>query len=205
MNTFKAEHEADLSSHELDTKRRMLILEEDHKKQISDFEAGWMSESMMNQFNKRSKELINLRKMQKQLAYKHELEEAKRIKGMADELEIKETEAAKQKAVASMKLNYEQLIIRQEKEKECILKNAERKRIQMENEYRIGMESYENSIQVARCKQGAGLKRASYDITRGGKGKRTSLLNTSGDKKLIVKVDVKALIAKNKTPRKKPN
>jgi len=81
----------------------------------------------LSKFSKPSKELLHLRKTQKSLALAHDFESAKRVKQAADDLQHKETDKARKHAVESVKLNYQQLLDKQERILECARQNSDRK------------------------------------------------------------------------------
>ena len=102
-----------------------------------DFEAKWNDSSQMYKFNKPSPNLIQMRKIQKNLAILKNFGEAKKIKESADALAEEESEYAQKRAEDAMMCEYNALMEKQNREKECFydrqkwviqsLKNEQRK------------------------------------------------------------------------------
>lgn len=94
-------------------------LEQAHNEEKRAFEEKWSTNANMIKYNKPSPTLIQLRKLQKNLAISHQFEEAKRVKLTADLQQIKESEEAKKRAEETMINEYDALIEKQKREKQC--------------------------------------------------------------------------------------
>ena len=115
-------------------RQRVKKLEEKNADEISEFEAHWADEQTTQQYNKPSPRLLSMRRQEETLALSKYFSQANVIRAEADQLEAEETQMAKQRAVASMRLQYEKMIIRQEKELKGIEALYQRDLINMENQ-----------------------------------------------------------------------
>lgn len=94
-------------------------LEQAHDEEMRAFEEKWSTSSSMMKYTKPSPKLIQLRKLQKNLAISHQFEEAKRVKLSADAQQLKESEEAKKRAEQTMINEYDALLEKQKREKQC--------------------------------------------------------------------------------------
>lgn len=113
---------------------RLQKLEEQHEQERAEFEEQWARPETTASFTKPSAGLLQVRKMQKSMAIAHKFEEAKRLKAAGDQMQREESVVASQKAVATMKVAYQQLIDKQEREVECFMANGYRKLQTLESE-----------------------------------------------------------------------
>jgi hypothetical protein len=109
-----------------DQATRMAVLEEGHKHQLEEFERRWADPIYLVSFNKPSAKLLNLRDRQAKLAITKQFHEAKVVKVEADHLERREAAAAQRRAVASMRIEYEQLLSKQGRDIEGFHKFTDR-------------------------------------------------------------------------------
>ena len=203
-------YEQKKEAHNADTQKRMEILESEHQREIQNFEAEWSSPEAMQQYTKPSAQLLHLRRTQRQLALAHDFTQAKHVKSIAEELEAKETKEARERAAEAMKASYMQLMAKQQKEKDCLILNSERKAQLLETEYQKEMSSSEktqktlqNKITPTPKKPQVTVPQVEYrsHVSRS-RPKSGAKKHTEGPR-LDVKIDFK-IISKMKTPRTKP-
>lgn len=115
MNTFQRQQ-----------KRERDNLQAQFNNEQAEFEQHWGDPNNLTQFNKPSSKLLQLRKQQKCLALAKHFEDAKEVQKLAKELEKYETEQAKQKAIAAMKIAYDNMITSQQKELDCFDQHKQR-------------------------------------------------------------------------------
>jgi hypothetical protein len=101
-----------------------LEIQQDERDQ---FERDCTSEEFLMKFSKPSTELLQLRRIQKGLAFAHEFEEAKLVKAQGDRIQHDETLAAQARATEHIRLAYAQLLERQKQQLFCTAENGERK------------------------------------------------------------------------------
>jgi hypothetical protein len=99
---------------------RLLELEEAHRQQLEEFERRWEDPVYLLQFNKPSPQVLGLRHTQANLAMLKQFEHAQRVKAQADRLERQETISARNRAITTMRLEYDFLVSKQRKEIECL-------------------------------------------------------------------------------------
>lgn len=200
------EYNQKLTQHKQECERREKALELEHQHQIEDFQAFWSLPDTMQQFSKPSSQLLNLKRQQRQLALAHDFEQAKHLKSIAEELEKQETEAARARAVETMKIAYQNLLEKQQREKECLLKNNERKEQQIEAEYQKELSSNEKTKKSLQMRFASSPKNPRVTIPfvehRGHSTRRpmSSAAKIQEGPRLDVKIDFKS-ITKMKTPR----
>ena len=113
---------------------RLDRLERQHEKERSEFEEQWARPETTTTFSKPSAQLLQVRKMQKSMAIAHKFEEAKKLKATGDQMQREESVVASQKAVGAMRVAYQQLIDKQEREMDCFMANGYRKLQTLETE-----------------------------------------------------------------------
>jgi hypothetical protein len=91
-------------------------VEQEHVKEICEFEQHWADPEYLVVFRKPSPKLLLLRVTEKRLALLQQFERAKGIKAEADRLERDEAEEAQKRAVAAMKMEYANMEARHERE-----------------------------------------------------------------------------------------
>ncbi|EAY04420.1 hypothetical protein TVAG_417180 [Trichomonas vaginalis G3] len=203
------EYHQKLDNHKQEVERRQKALELEHQRQIEDFQALWGSPDTMQQFSKPSSHLLQLKRQQRQLALAHDFDQAKHLKSIADELEKQETEAARARAVEAMKVAYSNLLEKQEREKECLIKNGERKEQLLESEYQKELSSNEKTKKSLQTRYASSPKNPKVTIPfvehRGHSTRRpmSSASKVQEGPRLDVKIDFKS-ITKMKTPRPLP-
>jgi hypothetical protein len=99
---------------------RLAELEQTHRRQMDEFERRWADPAYLLQFNKPSGQVLSLRHTEANLAMLKQFEHAQRVKAQADRLERQEAVAARNRAVATMRLEYDFLFAKQQKEIECL-------------------------------------------------------------------------------------
>jgi hypothetical protein len=122
---------------------KMELLREKHEAERRNFEGQCQSPEFLQKFTKPSSQLLQLLKVQKNLALQHNFEGAKQVKERAKELQRQETDEAQKRAMRSVQQNYEKLCFRQRREIECAEANDIRKLKQMENEMKREKEAAE--------------------------------------------------------------
>ena len=113
---------------------RLARLERQHERERSEFEEQWARPETTATYSKPSAQLLQVRKMQKSMAIAHKFEEAKKLKATGDQMQREESVVASQKAVGAMKVAYQQLIDKQEREMDCFMANGYRKLQTLETE-----------------------------------------------------------------------
>ena len=204
---LKTDYEQKMDYHKRDTQRRLEQLEQEHQQELESFEQQWSSPEAMQQYTKPSKQLLTIRRRQRQLALAHDFEQAKYLKSIAEEMEQKETEEARKKAAEAMKASYLVLLNKQEKERECIIANSERKAKKMESEYQKSLSSNEitqktlqNMMTATPKKPQVTVPQVDYRSHVGRARPKSSFKKVTEGPRLDVKIDIKS-ITKNKTPR----
>lgn len=116
-------------------------IEARQQKEREEFEEKCQTQEFLQKFTKPSARLLQLWKLQKGLALQHDFEGAKAMKLRAEKLQKQETDEAQQRAIASVKVNYEKLVVKQQRELECAVANGKRKISQMEIEMKKDLEN----------------------------------------------------------------
>lgn len=101
-------------------------LEEQQNKEVADFESNWNDPNNLTQFTKPSARLLQLRQIEQRYAIAKLFTRAQEIKTQADQLQREETRAARDKAVAAMKMQFSGIEARQKKEMDCLLQHRKR-------------------------------------------------------------------------------
>jgi hypothetical protein len=102
-----------------DQSARLAAIESSHQTQIARFEAQWEDPAYLIRFNKLSSQAIVRRRYQQQFAALREFQQALQMKTEAERLERQEAIVARERAIATMQLEYDTLIARQNRELEC--------------------------------------------------------------------------------------
>lgn len=116
-------------------------IEARQQKEREEFEEKCQTQEFLQKFTKPSARLLQLWKLQKGLALQHDFEGAKAMKLKAEKLQKQETDEAQKRAIASVKVNYEKLVVKQQRELECAVANGKRKISQMELEMKKDLEN----------------------------------------------------------------
>lgn len=101
-------------------------LEDQQNKEVSEFESIWSDPDNLTQYNKPSARLLQLRQIEQKYAIAKLFARAQEIKNQADQLQREETRAAREKAVAAMKMQFAGIEARQKKEMDCLLQHRKR-------------------------------------------------------------------------------
>lgn len=121
---------------------RIKSLDESHKQQTEQFEENWSNPEFLAPFKKPSQQLLQLRKMEENLAMAREFEQAKDIKKRAEKLEIIEARQQRNNAMVAMEFAYKQLEMQQQKETECLLMKEKRNRDELEKQKFLETQPY---------------------------------------------------------------
>lgn len=116
-------------------------IEARQQKEREEFEEKCQTQEFLQKFTKPSARLLQLWKLQKGLALQHDFEGAKEMKARAEQLQKQETDEAQKRAISSVKVNYEKLVVKQQRELECAVANGKRKISQMEIEMKKDLEN----------------------------------------------------------------
>lgn len=100
------------------TKQRELLRQR-QENEIEEFESEWADTSIMIPYTKASPTLLQVRKIQKYMAITKMYSDARQVKQIGDEIQQNETINAQEKAVTAMRMSYNNIILRQQKETEC--------------------------------------------------------------------------------------
>lgn len=124
--------------------RKLQELENIHEKERQFFIESCSAPSFLHRFSKPSSNLLQMRQMQKNLALQHKFNEAKEMKIEADELQRKETRAARLRASECVKNLYKMIVQKQFNQKQCIMENTERKKNIIEENFLKEMDVNKN-------------------------------------------------------------
>lgn len=120
------------------------ILRQQHENELRNFEDRWNRPEAMIPYSKPSVQLLQIRRMQKSYAISHHFSEARQMKVKGDNLQKMETAIAQKKASEAMKIEYEQLVEKQQREVECGELNWKRKLETLEAERDKALEANNN-------------------------------------------------------------
>jgi hypothetical protein len=109
-----------------DHQDRIGELEGVHRHDVERFEQDWQAGHPLLEFNKPSPRLIALRRSEHCLALGKLFERAREMKAMADRLERDEAQEARARAVAAMKVEYENIEAKHKREMTCLKENCKR-------------------------------------------------------------------------------
>lgn len=115
LQTYKDRQKVELSK-----------INERHKKEREMYHEKWTHDSMLIPFKKPSSQLIELRKVQKNLALIKNFAEAKAIKQKADELKKLETIEAEKRINQAIRTGYQTLLEKQKREIDCFEEHTRR-------------------------------------------------------------------------------
>ena len=125
-------------------KRSKESLMEKHQAELREFSAKWEKPETMIPFQKPSATLLQMRKMQKSYALTHDYSRARQLKGAVHSMMKDEWVGARRRAAESMRMEYEALIERQEKDLATWEDHWKRKRQTMEAEKAADFEANGN-------------------------------------------------------------
>jgi hypothetical protein len=114
--------------------QRADALRQQHEAARQSFEDEWSRPDRVLRFSKPSSSLLQVRQMQKSLAISHRFDQAKALKREGDQLQRAESAVAGERATDAMKIAYAALLEKEERERECLRANGERKMAVLEGE-----------------------------------------------------------------------
>jgi hypothetical protein len=114
--------------------RKQEQLRQKHDLERQQFEQNCQTPDFLQRFTKPSSQLHQLWRLQKSLAFQHNFEAAKEVKQKAEALQQKETAEAQKRAMRSVQVHYDHLLLQQKREVECIQANDARKLAQLEGD-----------------------------------------------------------------------
>lgn len=131
-------------------KERELL--EKHHAEIENLKQDWKNPNKIKAYNKPSSKLFQLRKQQKLMALLHDFQNAKQLKSEAEQLEKKEAQIAIKKAQDAMKIEYRQLLDRQQKEIMCLRENHDKHLASLRSNQEKDIESATMRVQLLQTK-----------------------------------------------------
>ena len=143
MAEVETEWEQKIKQLKSSEQKKIEELEAKQAQERLEFEARCQAPDFLQKFTKPSSRLLQLWKLQKALALQHDFEGAKEMKAKAEALQKQETIEAQKRAIASVKQNYEMLVIKQQRELDCAVANGKRKVSQMRGEMKKDLENKE--------------------------------------------------------------
>lgn len=123
ISTYKKEQELVLKD-----------IEAQHEQELAEFERNWNDPSFLAAYNKPSPRLLQLRHVEQSLAIAKLFERAAQVRKQADQLQKEETAVAREKAMTAMRLTFEALDQKQQRDIECHLQHTKRNIEYMEKE-----------------------------------------------------------------------
>lgn len=123
-----------------------------HSLEIESFKDEWRNPDRVKTFNKPSSKLFQMRKQQKSMALLHDFQNAKQMKKMADQLEKQEADAALNRAKEAMKIEYQLIIERQQKELFCLKENHDKNMNTIKMSQGKDEELVQNTMQLLKFK-----------------------------------------------------
>lgn len=186
-------------------------LHQSQEQEKQEFFAVCQEREFLSRFSKPSKELLQLRKVQRELALAHDFDGAKQAKKSAEELQQLETLEAQKRAMESVKLNYQQLVERHEREMHCHVENSRRKIATMEAEMEKMDDANQKLLRQPEGKlKGIKVKKCVYspENSRSGKipttatRKELQYRSAKETQPLDIKVDMTVALAKAKRGRR---
>jgi hypothetical protein len=105
--------------------QRLADLRKRQQGELEMFERKWQDGRLL-QYNKASQRLLTLRKTERRMALFKQFDAARRIKAEADALEREELAEAQKRAVAAIKIKYQNLVLRHKRETDCLLQYTQR-------------------------------------------------------------------------------
>jgi hypothetical protein len=143
------------SAHE----HRIAELEAQHESEVAEFEQRWADPEYVSQFYRPSPRLLLMRATERKLAIFQDFREALLIKNNADRLEQHEVKEARRRAVATMKLQYDNLEAKQQRELDCMMDHANRMLEVCEKDRERGVRSIQKVVERLADSIGARPKR----------------------------------------------
>jgi hypothetical protein len=106
--------------------QRLSDLEATHRADIEQFERHWSGGEFVLEFNKPSPTLIAMRNSEHHLAVMKQFDRAVILKKESDRVEREEVDQCRARAIAAMKIEFDNLDAKQKREMECLLDNSKR-------------------------------------------------------------------------------
>jgi hypothetical protein len=113
---------------------RLAHLADMHVAERKDFEHTWQQRDKLARFAKPSVRLLQMRRIQKELALAHRFEDAKAIKVEADRLQARETAAAERRALEHVRAAWVLMLERQQQQMACATQFGQRRIRRVEDE-----------------------------------------------------------------------
>lgn len=133
------------------SKQRVETLKQTHEDEIEQFQEDWESPEFLAPFNKPSSSLLKLRDVEKIYGLNKEFEKAKEAHRQAQQIEEMEVKQQREKAMNTMKTQFNQLLERQKKEVDILLMKEKQEidnlKVQMKKDqlpYKIKIAKYES-------------------------------------------------------------
>ena len=133
------------------SKERVDSLKKTHEDEIEQFQKDWESPEFLAPFNKPSSTLLKLRDVEKIYGLNKEFEKAKEAHRQAQRMEEAEVKQQREKAMNTMKTQFNQLLERQKKEMDVLIMKEKQEidnlRVQMKKDqlpYKIKIAKYES-------------------------------------------------------------
>jgi hypothetical protein len=98
-------------------------IENRHADELTNFEAYWSSPDILAQYSKGSKQLLQLRQVQRNQALARDFDAALRTKKLADDIQLEEEAQAQQRAMQSMRAAHKILLEKQARELQIASEN----------------------------------------------------------------------------------
>jgi hypothetical protein len=151
--------------------QKMVRLQEAHQSEREVFERECERPEFVQRFSKPSTHLLQLRKVQKQLALTHAFEEAKGVKAEADRVQARETREAERRAIDHIRAAYAVILERQQQQIICAREFGQRKIRKLEEMLASEREAAQNvarqlRIRLADAKQKKGSSLPPLNLER---------------------------------------
>lgn len=150
LENIAKEWEERIGQCEKEIKEKMAALEEDHDREMQQFERNWADPVYLEPFNKPSGRLLLLRQREQQYAIARDFESAAEVKRQADALQDEETKLARDRAVVAMRLQFASIEMRQARELQCAKEYARQKVERLTKKRDLQLASIEQAINNAR-------------------------------------------------------
>lgn len=146
LQTLEQQYKSKKAKLEAKKENVMRTTSEKHWQEIQEFKSWWAKPESLVHYAKPSHQLQNLRVRERKQAIICDYEGAAKTKEVADKLEKKETKLAQQKAKRAMKIQYDQMTARHDREMQGIELHYSRKLNDLEKYFRERVEPLELSL-----------------------------------------------------------
>lgn len=146
---IKERYEEILKNHQQEEERKLECLDRKHENELVSFEEQCQSKEFLQNFTKPSPQLIQLKSQQRNLALAHDFEAAKMLKDKVNQLQADESLLAQKRVMDAIKQNYQVLIEKHMREKDCLLLNSRRKQKTIQKKLKTEIEAnilFENQL-----------------------------------------------------------